>query len=131
MKQAEAAVAAEGEDVVRQEAQRVPRQARSQSVGGVGVKVRDGARARRSRSSAPWKTFIHNNRLRVHVSILPTIGFAYCLFLTVLYYTLVSSLFWPNDYTVNEIAVGFQSMGGLIAAPPTLMQRVTFVCVFG
>jgi hypothetical protein len=38
---------------------------------------------------------------------------------------------WPNDYTVSEIALGFQMMDALVAQTPTVVQRTAFERVFG
>jgi len=38
---------------------------------------------------------------------------------------------WPNDYSVSEIALGFQMMENLVAQSPSIVQRTAFERVFG
>src|SRR5258707_8337341 len=38
---------------------------------------------------------------------------------------------WPNDYSVQEVSVGFDQMDALANAQPSLTQRVAFERVFG
>lgn len=38
---------------------------------------------------------------------------------------------WPNDYSVQEVSVGFDQMDALASAQPSLTQRAAFERVFG